>query len=83
LGKQGHHVSIWTVSNLLHAQGFSLQGNSKHVEGKQHPDRDEQFTYLNTQAQQHMDRGDPVISVDAKKKNLLAISQTRDPNGCQ
>jgi hypothetical protein len=71
LAALGHQVSTWTVSNLLHAQGFSLQGNSKTIEGRQHPDRDAQFCYLNAQAMDHTSADDPVISVDTKKKELV------------
>jgi hypothetical protein len=71
LATLGHHVSTWTVSNLLHAQGFSLQANSKTIEGRQHPDRDAQFSYLNTRVMDHTVAADPVISVDTKKKELV------------
>ena len=67
----GHPVSTWTVANLLKAQGFSLQANAKQIEGRQHPDRDAQFSYLNAQVMDHRDRGDAVISVDTKKKELV------------
>ncbi len=49
---------------MLREDGFSLPGNTKTLEGKQHPDRDGQFTYLNEQARTHRDAGQPVISVD-------------------
>jgi hypothetical protein len=68
LTAQGHQVSPDTVHKLLKAQGFSLQANAKTIEGKQHPDRDGQFRYINEQARAHLASGDPVISVDAKKK---------------
>ncbi|HWN01279.1 MAG TPA: ISAzo13 family transposase [Streptosporangiaceae bacterium] len=68
LTRQGHPVSAETVDRLLHQQGFSLQANAKTIEGRQHPDRDGQFRYINEQARAHRDAGDPVISVDAKKK---------------
>jgi len=71
LATAGHPVSADTVGKLLKAQGFSLQANAKQIEGNQHPDRDGQFSYLNDQAQQHLDSGDPVISVDTKKKELV------------
>ena len=70
LTAQGHKVSADTVGDLLRAEGFSLQGNAKTIEGKQHPDRDAQFRYINEQARAHQDSGDPVISVDTKKKEL-------------
>ena len=53
------------------AEGFSLQGNARAIEGNQHPDRDAQFRYISEQARAHQDIGDPVISVDAKKKELV------------
>jgi transposase len=71
LTAQGHKVSADTVGDLLRAEGFSLQGNAKTIEGKQHPDRDAQFRYINEQARAHQDSGDPVISVDTKKKELV------------
>jgi hypothetical protein len=71
LTAQGHRVSAETVGKLLHAQGFSLQGNAKTIEGKQHPDRDGQFRYIDEQARAFRDAGDPVISVDANKKEQV------------
>jgi transposase len=71
LTRQGHPVSADVVADLLREDGFSLQGNTKTLEGKQHPDRDGQFRYLNEQARTHRDAGQPVISVDTKKKELL------------
>src|SRR6516162_6362133 len=71
LTRQGHKVSADTVGDLLRAEGFSLQGNAKTIEGAQHPDRDAQFRYISAQARAHQDVGDPVISVDTKKKELV------------
>ncbi|MFQ6148829.1 ISAzo13 family transposase [Streptomyces seoulensis] len=71
LTRQGHRVSADTVAGLLREEGFSLQANAKTIEGTQHPDRDAQFNYLNEQARDHRDAGDPVISVDSKKKELI------------
>jgi len=71
LTRQGHRVSADTVDKLLHEQGFSLQGNAKTIEGKQHPDRDGQFRYINGQARAYQQAGDPVISVDTKKKEQV------------
>ena len=68
---QGHPVSEFVVRRLLREQGYSLQANVKTAEGGQHPDRDKKFVYLNEQARQHMGTGDAVISVDAKKKELV------------
>ncbi|MEU3550587.1 ISAzo13 family transposase [Streptomyces longwoodensis] len=71
LTRQGHRVSADTVGDLLREEGFSLRAGAKTIEGKQHPDRDAQFRYINDQARQHMDVGQPVISVDTKKKELV------------
>ena len=67
----GHKVSPPTVARLLKDEGFSLQANVKVLEGRQHPDRDAQFRYVNGQAAAYQGSGDPVISVDAKKKELV------------
>jgi transposase len=68
---QGHPVSAPTVGVLLEENGFSLQDAVKTLEGAQHPDRDVQFRYINEQVKAHQDAGEPVISVDAKKKEQL------------
>ncbi len=71
LTRGGHSVSADTVGSLLRAAGYSLQANIKTKEGGQHPDRDAQFRYLNEQAREFGDAGLPVVSVDAKKKELV------------
>ncbi|MEW1648726.1 ISAzo13 family transposase [Streptomyces sp. NPDC091219] len=71
LTRQGHRVGADTVGVLLREEGFSLQAGAKTLEGRQHPDRDAQFRYINEQAKEHMADGQPVISVDAKKKELI------------
>jgi transposase len=71
LTRQGHRVSADTVADLLHEEGFSLQGNAKTIEGGQHPDRDAQFHYINEQVKDHQGQADPVVSVDTKKKELV------------
>jgi len=71
LTRQGHRVSADTVDKLLREQGFSLQGNAKTIEGRQHPDRDGQFRYIAARAEEHMAAGEPVISVDTKKKEQV------------
>jgi len=67
----GQPISYHTVGELLRGQGYSLQANAKTVEGRQHPDRDAQFHYLSAQVRAHLDAGDPVVSVDTKKKELV------------
>ena len=71
LSRQGHAVSHQLVSELLHALGYSLQANRKSVEGAQHPDRNAQFEHINRRVRQFLRTGDPVISVDTKKKELV------------
>src|SRR5690349_23260149 len=71
LTRQGHPVSAVTVGVMLREQGFSLQANAKILEGRSHPDRDAQFRYINEQVKQHQETTDPVISVDAKKKEQI------------
>jgi hypothetical protein len=71
LTRSGHPVSARTVATLLHEDGYSLQGNRKTTEGKQHPDRNAQFEYLNSQVRRFLERGQPAISVDSKKKELV------------
>jgi hypothetical protein len=67
----GHRVSADTVHQLLQAEGFSLQGNARTAEGRRHRDRDAQFRYINEQVKAAQAAGDPVISVDAKKKEQV------------
>jgi Rhodopirellula transposase DDE domain len=67
----GHPCGRGAVWRMLRAAGFSLQGNSRTIEGKQHPDRDAQFRYINDTARRYLAAGDPVISIDAKKKELV------------
>ena len=71
LTRQGHRAGADTVADLLREEGFSLQGNAKTIEGSQVPDRDAQFRYLNEQVREHRDAGEPVVSVDTKKKELV------------
>jgi hypothetical protein len=71
LTRQGHAIGPDTVARLLREEGFSLQGNAKVLEGRQHPDRDAQFRYINAQAEEYRAAGEPVVSIDAKKKELV------------
>jgi transposase len=71
LRKLGHQVSHQLVSELLHTLGYSLQANRKTREGGEHEDRDAQFEHINSQAKAFLAEGEPVISVDAKKKELV------------
>src|SRR5258708_23700761 len=67
---QGHRVGAAPVGDLRRQEGFSRQANAKTVEGKQHADRDAQFRYISEQARARQDAGEPVVSVDTKKKEL-------------
>ena len=74
---QGFQVSDDTVGRLLKQQHYTLQRTQKTEEGAQHPDRDAQFLYVNEQAKAHLAAGQPVVSVDTKRKELVG----RYPNG--
>jgi hypothetical protein len=69
----GHPCGKNAVLRLLRAEGFSTQGNSRTIEGRQHPDRDAQFRYINDLARQYLAAGDPVISIDTKKKEMVGL----------
>ena len=71
LRAQGYAVSHVTVGDLLHRMGYSLQAPAKENEGAQHPDRDAQFRHIDRQARAHLTAGQPVISVDTKKKEVV------------
>ncbi|MGH9455124.1 MAG: ISAzo13 family transposase [Terriglobia bacterium] len=71
LTRMGGSISWVTVARCLHEMGYSLQANVKTKEGAQHPDRDAQFRYINAEVKKFLRTGDPVISVDTKKKELV------------
>jgi transposase len=71
LAARGHRCSPQTAWRLLHEEGFSTQANAKVTEGRRHPDRDAQFRYIAAQAKEHLAAAQPVISVDAKKKEQV------------
>ncbi len=71
LREMGHRASPQLVDELLHNLDFSLQANRKVREGGRHPDRNAQFEFINRQVKNHLRRGEPTISVDAKKKELV------------
>ena len=72
-----HPVSHTKVAQLLRDDGYSLQGNRKTEEGDDHPDRDAQFRYINRAVKQALGAGEPVISVDTKKKELIGNYQNQ------
>jgi len=65
---KGFKISDDTVGRLLKAAGYSLQAPAKEKEGTDHPDRDAQFAYLNDKATEFVEKDEPVVSVDTKKK---------------
>ena len=71
LQKKGYTITHPVVAHLLHELGYSLQANAKTMEGEDHPDRDEQFQYINKQVKRRLREKQPVISVDTKKKELI------------
>ena len=71
LNNMGHQISHQKVSQLLQELGYSLKGNQKTIEGESHPDRNEQFEHINETANEFLAAGEPVISVDTKKKELI------------
>ena len=85
LTRGGHPVSADTVGTMLRESGYRLQANVKTKEGSLHPDRDAQFRYLNEQAREFRDGGQPVVSVDAKKKELIGefknVGREWEPKG--
>jgi DNA-binding phage protein len=68
LKAQGYQIGHQTVASLLDDLGYSLQGNQKTTEGSSHPDRDAQFKYIQRRVEEFQSRGQPVVSVDTKKK---------------
>ena len=77
LKSQGYTVGASTVRRLLKELGYSLQANRKTREGKQHPDRDAQFEHINARVRARKRRGEPALSVDAKKKETLGNKSNR------
>jgi hypothetical protein len=77
LQRQGYSIGDRKVAGLLHQMGYSLQANTKTLEGKQHPDRNAQFEFVNARTKSFLDKGLPVISVDTKKKELVGNFSNR------
>ncbi|HEY6411931.1 MAG TPA: ISAzo13 family transposase [Ktedonobacteraceae bacterium] len=71
LAQQGHQLGETAISNRLHAMGFSLRANKKTIEGSWHEDRDAQFGHIKQKCEQFEAAGDPIISADCKKKELI------------
>ena len=79
---QGHSVSHPKVGDLLRELGYSLQANRKMLEGTDHPDRNAQFEFINDQTKQRLVSGNPVISVDTKKKELVGPYKNNGTTWC-
>ncbi len=71
LQKQGHQIADTAIRRLLRSLGYSLRANKKHIEGQSHPDRNAQFEHLNTTCKEFEVKGNPIISVDCKKQELI------------
>ena len=71
LQRMGHRASHRMVAELLHQLGYSLQANAKMMEGTSHPDRNAQFEHIHQRVRQYLRKGNPVVSVDTKKKELV------------
>lgn len=71
LSRLGHQVSYPTIASILHKKGYSLQANRKTREGNSHPDRNAQFEFINNDVKERQKAKEPVISVDAKKSELV------------
>jgi len=82
LAANGHPVSYPVVGDLLHELGYSLQANRKVLEGTDHPDRNAQFEFISEQTRQQLMAGNPVISVDTKKKELVGAYKNNGTTWC-
>ena len=78
---QGIRVSNKTVGKPLRDHSYSLQSPNESVEGAQHPDRNAQFEHISAKANDSIERGVPVISVDTKKKELIGNVKNGDASG--
>ena len=83
LSLAGYKVSQTSVHKMLKAKGYSMQANCKKLEGKQHPDRDAQFTHINEQGQAFQSNNCPVLSIDTKKKENIGNYKNRGQEYCQ
>jgi hypothetical protein len=83
LDGRGHRVSKPVISRILRAHDYSLRANVKRKAGQQQPERDQQFRYIRAQREEHWDAGEPVISVDTKKKELVGNFKNAGQIWCQ
>jgi hypothetical protein len=82
LSVNGHSVSYPIIGDLLRELGYRLQANRKLLEGSNHPDRNAQFEFINDQTQQRLAAGNPVISVDTKKQELVGAFKNNGTTWC-
>src|SRR3954469_19956125 len=83
LRAQGHRASATLVARLLHEAGYSLQANAKTLEGTQNPDRDAQFQHIHDTVAGFLAAGDPVVSIDCKKKEPVGQLRTAAKSGAR
>ena len=83
LDQRGHEVSLPVISRLLRKHDYSLRANAKQLASKQHPQRDQQFQHIYEQRGLHQAAGQPTISVDTKKKELVGNFKNSGQIWCQ
>jgi hypothetical protein len=83
LDEQGHSVSLPVISRLLQQHDYRLRANVKELTSKQHPDRDQQFEHIREQRAEHLTAGQPVLSIDTKKKELVGNFKNSGQIWCQ
>lgn len=83
LDEEGHGVSLPVISRLLQQHDYSLRANVKELTSKQHPDRDQQFEHIHEQRAEHLATGQPALSIDTKKKELVGNFKNPGQIWCQ
>jgi hypothetical protein len=83
LDEEGHGVSLPVISRLLQQHDYSLRANVKELASKQHPDRDQQFEHIHEQRAEHLAAGQPALSIDTKKKELVGNFKNPGQIWCQ
>src|SRR6266581_4357627 len=83
LAAKGHQIKKSALAEILHELGFSLQANKKSIEGTSHPDPDAQFEHINSTCRAFEQQGNPIISIDCKKKELIGNFKNNGTNGRQ
>jgi hypothetical protein len=83
LDEEGHGVSLPVISRLLRQHDYNLRANGKELASKQHPDRDQQFEHIHEQRAEHLANGQPALSIDTKKKELVGNFKNPGQIWCQ